>query len=887
MAAAVGMQAGDVPARGPPGETAELLQYGTIIALRDGVVAGSHPRLKLPAVPSANVAVPKPVAPSAQLASAPSGLPNGHASPNRIPAASSVHLTAVPAPTENGTPTQSHKSNNVFRPSQHSPKLDPIFLKKSDSLIRAEIELQRQRIERGFEEEMQQKRAQSKRFSEQEPLPDFDVSDALQQAQELVPHLPPGVAPQANKNGSLSVSVEDGDYYSSQVNDASTDESGDRSKLRATKPCRYFFEGSCRKGDACSFSHDPAFKHQLQGLLDASGRAPEGDHNRNGRPQRGRPSNGGRLRPSPTYSNRESGELIEDSPYSPSLQVPVEDTRPEQATAHEPQTRDRFNSRPDPSHDNRGRRPSPDRGLRARASPDIRDGRIVRNHITSPVAPQPSRVSPLAVARLPRVQRLRQDGNDDRSPRRSQRIANCNNSPASQPSARKRRREAEVDDLTRNVAPRRHLDSPGPQIKEEPISPPPLNDISSYQAGPQDNVIRVPVGYRAASRQTDRVVYQPLYPEHDGLPRADARRITPPPTRRVVSGSELAHEPVNGAGGRRVVSARYPERVASPSVRSIRDERPLPQTTFQPMPTERSYAEGRDITATSHVSAQPQHVLYPYPREPTSPAIQRIQCPPMERQGSVMSMTPPKRIVMDQDGNRYYEVAYAEPRAPPVRGAYYNDPAPNPRYAPIQRVASVRPPTARVASDSHYVQRAASPQPVRYVEYRGSAAPMGPPQPPPRFREASPAPYRDSRGQIVQLVEYPPPDRREARVRDYAERQPEIIRVGSAAPRGDQFESQRSRPVMRMQSIQPRDGPAYEAPRPGIAHHAQSVQPEPQPPRVVELDRASVAPYPRAVREVSIRPQERFVPSEFVEQPRYQYVVDGRAGGYEVRRMDG
>ena len=882
MAAAVQALPGTAGSRQGASLTTELSQYDKIIALRDEVFAGKHPRLRLPsataaAAPASNVAHPNP-----WQASSSSALPNGlppRPPPSHKPAVASASRAEQTSAFTNGASSALPVQHPVPPPVRHSPKLDPIFLTKSDGLIREEMKLERRRIELALENQLHQKKVQSKRNAEPDIAPDFDLSEVLQQAQELVKHLPAHVAPAANRVGSHSDSVDEATYYSSQVNETSTDDSGDRSKRKTTKPCKFFFEGSCRKGDACSFSHDPAFRQKLQGLAaEADHSEFESDPNRMG--QHGRNANGGRLRPSPTYSNRESGELIEDSPYSPSLQMHVEDPRPEPNMPRGEAGRDNFAGRNNHNNRRQSRRSPPPGDRRARASPDMRDGKVVRNHITSPLAPQPSRVSPLAVAKVPRVDRLRHEQHEERSPRQGRQANSNHQSPAGPPQGRKRRREVDIDDVPRNVAPRRFMESPPPpEIKEEPLSPVPFQDLPAQRYAVQDEVARVPVEYVSTPRQREHVVYHPVPPDDRDFLPSEFRRGTPQSSRRVFSGPEAPCEPMNGHPVRRVVTtSRYPERFASP-VQSVRDYPPPPSATFQPPTGEMTPHLAPMDTRSYRGSVQPQQMAHSVPHEPTSPEIRRVQYSPIERRGSVV-MAPPRRIVMDQDGNRYYEAVRPEPMPPTVRDPYYAGQLISSQEVP-QRVASVRPQTARVVSDGRYVQRVASP-PVRYVEYRPSTHAL-PPQP---VYEPPERAYRGSRGEIVHLVQYPP-ERREIRYSDVGRPQ-EIVRLSSVAPREPPAYDVAPPPEMaRMPSVPPRDG----GPEPARSRmpHAATAQPD-APPRIVELGRQSVVNYPREVRELSARPQERYARHEpYVEAPRarYRYVSDMPPADYDLREMDG
>ena len=867
---------------------ARIADYDKILTTRDQVIAGIHERAN--ALPRSPILGLFPTTKGAKQ------LPNGNAlqkdhshDPNANARTSSIHATSSILPPKPSTSV----------PMKPASRFDPVLLKKSDHLIREEMRLEREKLERSLKELFQQKPFGAKRTSDQEALPDFDVSDVLWRAQELVKPVNANETGSTNKRastsekpGSTSDTPDDKTMYSSQVNESTASESERLSNRRSTKPCKHFFHGYCRMGSACRYSHDPAFKRKLQGLgqLTADADNLESDNTTNSRRDRLRQDmevTGGTGRASLKHDNRESGELTEDSPYSPSLQVPVEASRTRQPVPHYQPVERNENHQHQHHHDHlteqnqnhqrhqhRQDPPSPQRPARqmspprrgGRVSPVNREARIVRNHITSPAAPQPARVSPLAVARLPRVERMRHGDDGPHNPRNGRRRVSGQQTPiiSQPPSARKRRREIDVEEPLRNVAPRRHIESPVPQIKDEPMSPPPFINAPSHQYTSREEG-RVPIEIGLDSpRPRERVVYEPVSTDRMYIERSGSRGTTPPAIRRVVSGPSGQIETYREPSLRRIVSTRQVERPMSP-----RDTAYYPTSTV-PARSARAMSHYVVHPETEHpssyrASVQPQNPAYVRGERPQSPSVRRFQYSPIEREPAVMA-PPPRRIVMDQHGNKYYETPTQRlERRPSVipEPAYTKDVA-GPYEQPVRR-ASVRPEMADVYLDSRRIPRAMSPgptspryiEPPRYVEYRSSV------QPPARqaVYEQGEDVYR-GRNEVVRVVEYP----QERRLGRYEE----VTRP-------------REVPA-RMSSVRPQEI-HYEIPGEG-SHGISSIQPG--SPRYVETARDRI-PHIREIRETSTRVDDRYTRPRYVESSgqRYQYLPAGYSSGYEGRDPDG
>ncbi|KAJ4300444.1 hypothetical protein N0V88_003119 [Collariella sp. IMI 366227] len=209
-------------------EIREVQEYEKLLRFRDEILNGAHPRIKPahlparvtqtqnlhPASVSAKSAVPAPSKSTAGKKSAGSGRPvidrfqsqqaNQHR--NQVNMASKVP----------GLEAASSASSRAGPLAPGKPEINPVLLEKSDGLIKAEIQLQRQRLERSLKDQFEQRRAHSK-ASEQ--LAELDVGDILAKAMSLVLATPPAQSTDDTAaNASVSAeSVDDNTtFYSSR-----------------------------------------------------------------------------------------------------------------------------------------------------------------------------------------------------------------------------------------------------------------------------------------------------------------------------------------------------------------------------------------------------------------------------------------------------------------------------------------------------------------------------------------------------------------------------------------------------------------------------------------------------------------------------------------------
>lgn len=879
-------------------ELKELVEYDKILKLRDEIFAGNHPRLKLASQSTATVTSHSVDTPPASVSRIPNGIPSTAQKSNGV---TPIHdyrprlSVSQPTPFLNKSPNNQRTSTSG---TGSSSGIDPIFLTKSEGLVRAEIQLQRQRIERNLEEQVHQRRLVSKqRISDQEAVPDFDITEVLEKAQEIVKPITLAENTAANGNASSSDSFDENTFYSSQVNDSTTEEADESPKWRPFKLCKYFFEGKCRKGDACTFSHDPATRQRpdedrnqpvdVDSPIADRRASPRGQ----GRVEEALPTGlNGR---SPGQTSTQAGRIaeLEKQPYNSLL--PQKPDSPKHGSHYYTQEpRDVFEEPPYSPPDARkptsalqnGRADKPDRdGNYPRVqyaqrrvavhnptsqreyisrdefmdSPLPSGVRVVRNHITSPLAPQPARVSPLAVAKVPQVpqgQRVISAyhtphgfGVESLSARQSPDVLFQPVNP------KKRRREVDPNERARNVTARRVIGSPEPYIKEEPVSPVPFAESSGVYRSRAAREALQPLYVDTASPQIrEKIVYEPRSLERP--PSAyvnDVRAPMTPVVRRAVSRAGYHVEADDEVDLRRVVSTRHIRRQASPAPYAA-----IPPNSARAASQALYSQPGLERQRQYRASVQPQSATYVRHNRSVSPAVGPGRYSPPAKEDLAMA-PPPRRIVVDQYGNRYYEAPVVADRrasvAPAVRhieaDPYYERPAP-------RNAISRGPQYAEAFEDRNYVQRIGSPAlaPARYVEY----------YPAPRGERLATRPKELGNGDEeyqgghdrVRIVEYP------------EERQ---------VSNGEEFVWPREG-TARMHSVRPSASQA-EPPRQSVMR-VQSVRPEQD--RVVSLGgRREMAP--PISRHLSVRPDDEFnrpVAYMPAEKARYYYQPEARGARY-------
>lgn len=773
----------------------EVREYEKILAINDQVFSGTHPRLNVPQhlvrKPGRNVQnvplqthLPKNPPPTAVLANTPV-----------VTTTKQPYNSSQSAATRNALPAASQPARVASKPTS---EIDPIFLTKSDDLIRAELQLQRQRLERALRDQVESKKQETKqRPAVQDTKPDFDVSEVFKQALEAVKPVSLSDASEASgPGGAASDSFDDNSFYSSRAPDSPPQTGGQHksSPVAVIAPT-----GPAARGPVTHYADE------LQRLeaLNRPGSDQEmpdaylvADQRQSHSQKQGRYHKA--EAPVSRFRDSHRSEIVDEPEYSP----PAPAVPPADHGEHPRglETGAGRTSRLDARY--------PDRTRDIRKPPSPTNVKVVRNHITSPAAPRPSRVSPLATAKVPSVQQVRDERPSDQVYSDLDSARGSPNPPAFQVMSRKRRRLREGDEGPRQTSHRTQNAEPVEAfIKEEPVSPPPFADDSTVVRS--RNPAERPIYIDIASPQ-----YTPVYETRGPLVREPVYEIDP------------YHEPLSDVGPQRTIS-RLSIR------RPIREEADLRRVASSQYARQSDYAreyieaQPRPVRAASYVVERPlQERSRYYEDAPPYTQHRYIAADDMlpstyreayyEEAPPVRMMAPPRRrIVVDEHGTQYYELPQAprlQPMAPP--------PPPPPR--PVSRMSkdvyeervhhhagSVRAPSVvqDPYGERHYVQEMPPPQPVYRRVTSEYARPVAADE---RQGYAAPLeghePY--SRSSSVQVAEYIP--RHAVYVDERGVPQERIIRTASVRPPQPHYENSHE-VVQRVGSVRP-TGPGGREP---------------------------------------------------------------------------
>ncbi|KAL9615415.1 MAG: hypothetical protein Q9167_000093 [Letrouitia subvulpina] len=785
-------------------------QYQKIIKLRNDVFAHNHPRLRLL---SQNERLPNE---PTQLLHTP-GAPRGtsqHAFRNQTEP-SQVRDSNTGTTKSNTSPFKLPKVTHLDPTKLSSSAIDPVLLTKSEVLVKAELQQKRQRLERTLEEQLKDKKNSSKpRSFDQDAWPDFDVDEVLRKAQELVKPLKPAESNNTNRIFSSSDSFDENTFYSSQMNDSTSEEAEKlerRPKRFRMKPmCKYYLDGvHCPFGESCAYSHDPELRQKLE---EESVKAKNGESFGTDKPQKQAKSNpqstpqqlsaSGKGEEKPMSkaeriarlevqlralrsenqddSNhagpnraRENREAYEESAYSPPDAIPPKQNWPNRqnpASAEKPnKQRTSMGQKPLSVEREYGRR-------EMQPSPFANDGKVIRNHITSPLAPQPARVSPLAVAKVPKISQPQTNQYDTDYPSRG---SVDTTSPVRSPrgrvhtlNPRKRRRIRSSGDKVRNVMPRRTADSPDVHIKDEPMSPP------SYSRS-----LRVWQSHRPEEGPIFTDSTSPQYRDRDGI-IYDSRNVYPQRPMNVYS--EMGSAPSRQGHSIAPVYQPYsvyeePELRRVVSMRQARLAEPVPPGHLSPhvssaRASSQAYLPRQDPEFSRQYRASVHPMIHPRNNHELTPS-------PVYREAGtsptfiepVAMAPPPRRIIMDQHGNRFIETQPDRERQPSLVPINRHLEYAQRLTTPVRRPSPGRDPAPlRSVNEPRMVYREKSPAPPHVVEFY----PHSGPTPLDRNMGMTYSDKRDVRHNgDVRLVEYREP-RKDVRS---AER---VTRVPSVRPAG-------------------------------------------------------------------------------------------------------
>ena len=828
-------------------ELREILEYDRIVQFRDAVLSGIHPRVKIPPhlagkhVNSAlNVSSPNLSTPSRANLHAQSGRSNAGSHQEE----SSSFYNRSPKNTRQ--PASTHLAMST------KSEINPILLEKSDDLIKAEIQLQRQRLERGLREQIEQQRTAAKSLLQtSESLPNFDISEVLSKALAIVqPCTTAQAEPSVGARSSASDSFDEKTFYSSQHDtpEPSSSSQGQKDSV------------DMQSHQVISVDEHPAEKHSAQihvadqHMVPTSTSLSKDNHLAKSTPLQTQPSysnhqlsatikSGRDLEMELSRSNSSRGAIAIDASTTMSTQRPGTVSEPESISLCANSTvscpvKDKLADRL-PAQNAIGDRlqQSP-----ASISP------VVRAHNLSPIAPQPARVSPLATARNPPLLRGMVPTEEAQpaqvSALRNQptRISSTDSSPKGVKTAERKKEKRKKRRKTKDTA-----DTPdSPFIKPEPQSP------SPYAVAP---LPRPQKRQRHSGQYTAELNYdEPEVIMQEHVPE----RFKGIPPQREYERYESHYEPrirKPEPAYQRVQSENVGYRCDNGGHYALQPHSPASSSFAVPY----AHNEVRPFRAASHAVVErrdheePRYYKAPIPQASVRADAdrERSMSPILRERRSPVPMAPPRqpvRIMVDEYGRRYYDPvlipSMRQSVAPPIS---YRDP---------ERVYG--PPPGRAVS---------SRIPVDEYEEDGVV-----------YRRASPAMTTPRR--VVTQPEFatpPQPEYRSYRQREYS------VRPTAMAPPGEEYVQIR-RPDRR-QTTQSEHVPleyAARAPsvRPEVVRYEipqeydrrlQSVRPEGPP----EEYAASMRPEGRrevlsqSQREYSVRPSDLAPRREPVPEERY------------------
>lgn len=635
-----------------PALTAEelrmLLEYERIAHFRDDVIAGTHPRVKIPlhlAGKQANATrdFPSPAASTPWANNvAHRSTPNSH----------SEDLSASQFRSPNTNNSRSGPPSHNFKSGKS--EINPILLEKSDDLIKAEMALQRTRVEKALREQMDKQRVAIKAaLQTSESLPNFDISEVLSKAQALV-HPSTAVEVQAARaeETPASDSFDENTFYSSQHDSSEWSNTSQGQKEPNEVQSGGLVSVGGRPGE--SYSAQNHIEDRQKAVVSASlstnnQPAAQKQHSQHLTGLQKQPSGMGNL-VSHAAARETTNRISTDSPHQ---QAEVGTHNSMVSKQNDVQATVQRNAD----------------ALLRQAFENDRDSPLIRAHNLSPIAPQPARVSPLATAREPPV--LRENIlADEPAPAQVTALRNQTTGMSSTDSSPKGVKASEKKKGANKKKKRKAKDSAGTPdstyIKPEPTSPSPLAAAPlprpqkrQRQSGPyaaelnydeprydtDENVqARAPAPYTEVreSRAYQRVddPYEPTF------------RRPAPPTRRVEDDAY-----------RRTASDTYARRPQSPAVYAT----PSLANT-----------EARSVRAASHAIVDRRIEEPKYYREPAQRMVirpdadrERSRSPIVRQRRSPVPMEPPRqavRIVRDEFGREYYDPApLRQSVAPPVR----------------------------------------------------------------------------------------------------------------------------------------------------------------------------------------------------------------------------
>jgi hypothetical protein len=839
-------------------ELEEISEYQKIVAFRDAVFAGTHPRIKLPAHLVAKSINSTRHLPSSPTNSTPKS--NHVAKPSQYHANqsqdNSPYLSSAKgyrnAPSANGQAPKSGKS-----------EIDPIFLQKSDDLIKAEMMLQRQRLERSLRDQIEDQRQKAKALLQtSESLPSFDISEVLLKAQALVNPSPSSHAEPAMTTGNtpadVSDSFDENTFYSSQHDSSQWSNSSPGQKEPVESEAQGLAHVDRISGEPQSANdRDGIAQRDINSLstdnqLAANTQPPRLQYNSSNLPGLSMGGPGAATSKTPASNVEISAEVgAQQGSSFGKLATPNQRTRSDQAIVQ--------------STTNQLLQQAFDNGP---ASP------IMRIHNLSPLAPQPARVSPLVTARDPPILRGDLHANEgqpaqvialrnqlggmsstDSSPK-------ANKQPEKKRGKKKKRKANNSGDSPESV-----YIKPEPR-STSPVAPLPRPQKRQRQVGQYAAELNYDDNprYQPEGATTERTFQQERFAEFRASPtreRMDERyapefRRPEPAPRRIAREDERYRRVSSDTFARRPLSPASPAYADHPRVARVASPVDVERATERP----RYYYKEPVRVLRSDVDRERSRS--PLMREPRSP----LMAPPSQ----------PLRIVIDEYGREYID-----PTPAPV--SMRQSVAPTARYREeiVYERPSVRtaPRRSAVECDDGVVYRR-PPSPLSAVPRRIVTQPEFAMRPPADYRSYREREYSARPVTMAPAGEdYTPTRASERRVvsqydslsREYATRTPiarerePYSRAVSVHPDAVRYETRVDLPreLTRAPSVRPGPEVIRYHPREEVSREyirAPTARPEP-----VRYETREEALRDYDTRAMSVRPDVRYeVPREYVSR---------------------
>ena len=709
--------------------------YAQLLTLRDAVIAGTHTQIKLP--PDVVEQLKATLAPSTRNGSGPNGIVSEQSA-----APADVQQSMPRPPLQHAvSPLQPQSASNGWTNGAYSsqpPNLNTMpsadRTKHAEALVRARVQrIKRQHIEKELAKQVNGIKKLGPDTDHSSPI---DVDNVLHKAHEQVP---PQSGVRATGERVVGSSFDENDYYSSQVQSEwpSTPASNKDATNVATAPTG---QVDRRGGHASAFvsARKPlvasnTFPAPDAAVLVGAGGAEAG------------PRAGPRVQP-PAEPQAED----EDDEYTPPATIEFEGTR---NPGTEPNGQ--LLSKPDSDSEY-----EPDE-IQANVQPEAPSpyNPVIRNRLTNIIASQSNRVSPLAMAGIPNgelqlvnsrpvVAENHQQRQD--LPSRGFSTSPTDAVPRSNNTKRKvkkRKRDAEPQTLSRRrrakAAAFRAPESPlldEPFIKTEPVSPPPMEGLPSPSLYTQHHDARRPVPVDLVSSHNEQV-----FQSRRHVDMAVPYFSREPTMHQVLHVDSTAQRPY----ARDAFDARRDGgfQLAPPPVSTPR-QAVAPGEPYRMTPV--VYDEPHVVRPFDAGAVSFERVSYPPASQnrPMSPPRFDVHREPLRAQVATPHLMPPppRRIIIDQNGQRYYATEQApSPAMEPAVGLRYSV-APEPLYDRQPSRLSYAQPERMPASDyvdgRGYAVPARASRAAEYARYPDElAAHASPPCGVPELQPPQPLPY--------------------------------------------------------------------------------------------------------------------------------------------------